>query len=77
MIVMVDEQTGDKHTRAVGQKGTGGGDEREWLLNDMSEELKSWDTKAERQATSSSKAMERPLSRPSRQRLRRSMATKL
>ena len=40
MLVMVDEQTGDKYARAVGQKGTGGGEQMEWLLNDMCEELK-------------------------------------
>ena len=42
MMVMVDEQTGDKYAGAVGQKGTGGGEQMEWPLNDMCEELKSW-----------------------------------
>ena len=43
MLVMVDEKTGDKYARAVGQKGLGGGsDEMQWLIGDLHEELKAW-----------------------------------
>ena len=43
MLVMVDERTGDKYARAVGQKGLGGGAEgMKWLINDLHEELKAW-----------------------------------
>ena len=43
MLVMVDESTGDKYARAVGQKGLGGGaDDMQWLIGDLHEELKSW-----------------------------------
>ena len=42
LIVMVDEDTGNKYMRAVGKKGTGEGNEMDWLIKDMHEELKSW-----------------------------------
>ena len=43
MLVMVDEKTGDKYARAVGQKGLGGGsDEMQWFIGDLHEELKAW-----------------------------------
>ena len=42
MIVMVDETTDNRYMRAVGKKGLGDGKEMEWLIKDMSEELKSW-----------------------------------
>ena len=42
LICMLDEQTGEKFARAVGQKGTGGNGEMNWLLNDMVEELRAW-----------------------------------
>ena len=42
MLVMVDEETGNKYMRAVGRKGLGEGKEMEWLIKDMSEELKAW-----------------------------------
>ena len=42
MIVMLDEATGNRYMRAVGKKGLGEGTEMEWLIKDMSEELKSW-----------------------------------
>ena len=42
LIVMVDESTGEKYARAVGKKGTGEENEMEWLVKDMSEEMKSW-----------------------------------
>ena len=42
MIAMIDEETGEKYARAVGQKGLGEAKEMEWLSKDASEELKSW-----------------------------------
>ena len=43
MLVMVDEGTGDKYERAVGQQGFGGGaEDMQWLIGDLHEELKSW-----------------------------------
>ena len=41
-IVMLDEDTGEKYARAVGHKGLGQEREMEWLIKDMSMELKSW-----------------------------------
>ena len=42
VTLMVDEETGDKYARAVGNKGIGEDGEREWLVKDVSEELKVW-----------------------------------
>ena len=42
MIVMLDEETGDKYARAVGQKGLGEEHEMDWLIRDLSLELKTW-----------------------------------
>ena len=43
MLIMLDEATGDKYARAVGQKGLGGGsDDMQWLVADLHEELKAW-----------------------------------
>ena len=42
LIVMVDESTGEKYARAVGKQGIGEENEMEWLVKDMSEEMKSW-----------------------------------
>ena len=42
LIVMVDEATGDKYARAVGHKGIGKQHEMDWLIKDMSNELKAW-----------------------------------
>ena len=42
LIVMVDEETGEKYARAVGKKGLGRDGEMDWLIRDMSEELRSW-----------------------------------
>ena len=43
MLIMLDEGTGDKYARAVGQKGLGGGsEEMQWLIADLHEELKAW-----------------------------------
>ena len=42
MLVMFDEQNGNKYMRAVGKKGLGDGQEMEWLIRDLHEELKSW-----------------------------------
>ena len=43
MLVMIDEGTGDKYARTVGQKGLGGGaEDMQWLIGDLHEELKAW-----------------------------------
>ena len=42
MIATVDETTEDKYALAVGQKVIGAGHEMEWLVTDMSDELKAW-----------------------------------
>ena len=42
LIVMVDESTGERYATAVGKKGIGEENEMEWLVKDMSEEMKSW-----------------------------------
>ena len=41
VLIMVDEATGERYARAVGHKGTTSTD-LDWLVRDMSEELKSW-----------------------------------
>ena len=47
LMVMVDESNGNKYMRAVGKKGLGEGNEMDWLIIDMHEELKSWVTQEE------------------------------
>ena len=42
LLVMLDEETGDKYARAVGHKGLGVAHERDWVIKDMSAELKAW-----------------------------------
>ena len=42
IIVMVDESTNDRYGRAVGQKGLGENGEMDWIIKDLSEELKTW-----------------------------------
>ena len=42
LMVMIDEQHGNRYMRAVGKKGLGEGNEMDWLIKDMHEELKSW-----------------------------------
>ncbi len=42
LIVMMDEETGEKYARAVGHKGVGTAGERDWLIKDMDAELKAW-----------------------------------
>ena len=42
LIVMLDEEHGNRYMRAVGKKGLGEGNEMDWLIKDMHEELKSW-----------------------------------
>ena len=42
LIVMTDEGTGEKYVRAVGQKGLGAEGEMDWLIKDLSTELKVW-----------------------------------
>ena len=39
---MIDEETGEKYARAVGQKGIGEIGDMEWLIKDADAELKSW-----------------------------------
>ena len=41
-IVMLDEETGNKYMRIVGQKGLGAKGEMKWLVQDMHEELEAW-----------------------------------
>ena len=42
ILVMLDEETGDKYARAVGQKGVGQDGNMDWLIKDISLELKAW-----------------------------------
>ena len=42
LLVMVYAQTGDKYARMTEAKGLGENQERDWLIKDMSEELKDW-----------------------------------
>ena len=42
ILVMVDESTGERYARAVGRKGLGADGENNWLIRDMSEELRAW-----------------------------------
>ena len=42
LIVVVNERTGEKYARAVGRKGVGTEGEMDWLIKDISEELKAW-----------------------------------
>ena len=42
MIVMIDEETGEKYARSVDQKGLGEDGDMDWLVADMLAELKSW-----------------------------------
>ena len=43
-MVMVDNRTGEKYARAVGHKGIAKDQDMEWLIKDMSNELKVWGT---------------------------------
>ena len=42
ILVMVDEETGDKFARATGKKGLGDNGELDWLISDIVHELHSW-----------------------------------
>ena len=42
LFVMIDEETGDKHSRVVDKKGLVHNGEMEWLVKDISDELKAW-----------------------------------
>ena len=42
MLSMKDESTSNRFIRAVGRKGVGEGTEMEWVIKELSEELKSW-----------------------------------
>ena len=46
LIVMLDEEHGNRYTRACGRKGLGEGNEMDWLIKDMHEEKASsaWKT---------------------------------
>ena len=43
LVVVTDEDTGDKYARAVGRKGVGENGEKDWLIRDISLKLKSWE----------------------------------
>ena len=42
ILAMVDEKTGERYARACGSKGVGSHGELDWLIQDMTDELKSW-----------------------------------
>ena len=42
LLLLDDEANGNKYMRAVGRKGLGEGNEMEWLIKDIHDELKSW-----------------------------------
>ncbi len=42
ILMVVDESTGEKYARAVGAKGMGMNGEQDWVIKDLSDELKSW-----------------------------------
>ena len=42
MLVVVDEQTGEKYARAISHKGTGDIRDMDWLVKDMALELQCW-----------------------------------
>ena len=42
MIIVLNERTGEKYARLTGRKGLGQEGEMDWLIKDMSEELKLW-----------------------------------
>ena len=42
ILIMIDESTGEKYSRAVGKKGVGEDGEMDWLIKDICEELRSW-----------------------------------
>ena len=42
IIGMVDEQTGEKYSRAAGKKGVGENGDMDWMIKDMVRELKAW-----------------------------------
>ena len=42
ILVLVDEQTGERYARAVAHKGLGQPGEADWLIRDIADELTSW-----------------------------------
>ena len=42
LLVMADEKSGSRYARAVGHKGMGEGGSMDWLVQDISNTLKSW-----------------------------------
>ena len=42
MLVVVDERSGSRYARLVGQKGRGSAGGMDWLVEDISTTMKSW-----------------------------------
>ena len=42
ILVVLNEETGERYARATGRKGVGTDGIMDWLVRDVSEELKSW-----------------------------------
>ena len=42
VLVMLDEQTGERYARVVAQKGLGDPEHADWLIKDLAEELRAW-----------------------------------
>ena len=42
MIVLLDEEKGNRYARMIEQKGIGDNGENEWLILDAAEEIRSW-----------------------------------
>ena len=43
LLVVVDERSGSRYARLVGQKGLGSAGEMDWLVKDISTTMKSWE----------------------------------
>ena len=48
LLVMADERSGSRYARAVGCKETRGNGSMDWLIEDISNTLKSWDMQGKR-----------------------------
>ena len=42
MLAVINEATGEKYARAVGNKGLENGIMADWLIRDLSEEMRTW-----------------------------------
>ena len=42
LMLMLDDNNGNKYMRAVGKKGVDEGNDMDWLIIDMHKELKAW-----------------------------------